>query len=89
MSEEKRTRAKNPFTTYARAKAQAERVRRAAARADDLAAKAKAAADKAAELASQKDTAEDSEREAYEALQDALAALNDSDLAEDVADDEG
>lgn len=78
MSEEvaKRTRKKNPLSTYAKAKAHADKVRRAHARAEELAAKAKAAADRAAELATEKEAAEAAEQEALAGLQGALAEIN-------------
>jgi hypothetical protein len=76
---EKKTRKKNPLTAYARAKAKADKVRRAHARAEELAEKAKAAAERAAELASQKDEAEKAEQAALAALQGELESIRGGD----------
>lgn len=84
MSDEKRTRKPNPYTAYAKAHAAAEKARKAASRAEALAAAAKEAADKASVLASALPELEAAEKEAYEALQAALAELGQA-AGEDVA----
>jgi hypothetical protein len=82
MTEEQKTRkprSTNPFSQYKKAKAAADRARRAAARADDLRQKAQEAADKAAELVARKEELEEAEQAAYDALQQALADLGEDD----------
>lgn len=73
--DEKKTRKKNPLTAYARAKAHADKVRRAHARAEELAAKAKAAAERAEALAAEKEEAEKAEQAALAALQGELESI--------------
>lgn len=81
---QKRNRKPNPLSTYKKAKALADRARKAHSRAEELAAKAKAAADKAAELAAQKDAAEADEQAALSALKAEIEGT-DVDTDDDVA----
>jgi hypothetical protein len=78
----KRERKKNPYSQYAKARAHADKVRRANGRASALAEKAAQAAEKAAALAAQLPEAEAAEQEALEALQAALEEL-DGDIVDD------
>lgn len=83
MTEEtkpKRTRSKNPLSTYAKAKADADKARRAYDRAAELREKANAAAARAEELAAKKEAAEAAEQEALSALQATLAKINGDDV---------
>lgn len=77
MSDEKKTRTRkpNPYTAYAQAHAEANKVRRAAAKADELHAKAVELAEKAAVAKERLPEVEAAEQAAYTALQDALAEL--------------
>jgi hypothetical protein len=80
-----RNRTPNPFTQYKKAKAAADRARKAATRAVDLEEKARVASEKANALTAVKDELEQAEAEAYDALQAALADLNtDTDSLDDV-----
>lgn len=84
MTEETRTRTPNPFTAYKKAKAAADKARKAAGRAVDLEERARIAKEKADVLVAEKDELEQAEADAYDALQ---AALNDLNTDTDVLDD--
>lgn len=62
----------NPFSTWKKAKAAADKARRAADRKDRLATQAEEARRAADEAAERRDEAVQAEREAYDALQQAL-----------------
>jgi hypothetical protein len=86
---ETKTRTPNPFTAYKKAKAAADRARKAAGRAVELEEKARVAAERAAALTALKDELEEEEGNAYDALQAALADLNtDTDSLDDENDEE-
>lgn len=70
----KRTRKANPFTTWKKAQAAADRARRAAQRTAKLAAEAEEARKVAADAAELLSAAELEEQTAYTALQEALKA---------------
>jgi hypothetical protein len=92
MSDEqpqKRHRTPNPFTTYKKAKAAADKARRLAAKAAELREKAEAAAVKAEQAAADLPELEAAEQAAYDALQAALADLDtDTDDVEEYDEDE-
>ncbi len=83
-----RTRKKNPLVEFEKAKAFADRARKAAARAVDLAEKARDAVEKSTALAALRAEAEKVEQEALTALQNHLAGLKGADTSADEGDGE-